>query len=299
MTHLHDPLALGLPSQKRPASPSLKPEERRQYKRQSRGMAPSITQDSSFATKSSDASPPSQVEGNPQSQCRGRRGFTKTPQASSFTQSSDLSPPSHPEESPQSQRRERRMSAKTSQERSFTKQSVGSPYYSPLELVQQMHQDLSYQDIGTSWSTHTAWEPTNFEYGYGSGDGKIPSVNQGQEIWTNKSVDDASQSINLDSAYGSRDERIIDSTKPHASIMLPPILDGGDSGIALSSDTSVLTGPAATQPQSGSAAQEHYFIDPNLPSNAIPREEQNDFSSGGLLDSNLYEYLDYNDQKPI
>lgn len=205
------------------------------------------------------------------------------------------------------------MSAKTSQERSFTKQSVGSPYYPPPELAQQVHQDLSYQHIGTSGFTHIALEPTKIEYGYGSGDGKIPSVDQGQEIWTKKCVDDASQSINLESAYGSRDERTIYSTNPHASIMLPsipPKLDRGDSGIALSSNTSVLTGPAATQPQSGSVVQDvrdpippPYFappdLDPNLPSNMIAPEEQNylGFSSGGLLDPNLYESLDYNDQK--
>lgn len=271
-------------------------------------MAPIITQAGSFETKSSDASPPSQVEGNPQSQCRGRREFTKTPQAGSFiTQSSDLSRPSRPEKSPQSQCRGRRMSAKTPQERSFTKQSVGSPYYSPPELAQQVHQDPSYQDIGTSGFTHTALGPTNFENAYGSGDGEIPSVNQGQEIWTKKCVDDASQSINLDSAYGSRDERILYPTNPHASIMLPPILPKlarGDSGIALSSNTSVLTGPAATQPQSGSAAQDvrdpilpPYFsppdLDPNLPSTMIPLEEQSylGFSPEGLLDPNLYESL--------
>lgn len=247
MTHLLDPLAVCLPSQKRPASPSLKSEERPQNKRPSRGRAPTITQGGGFRTKSSDASPSSQVEGN------------------------------------------------------------------PLELTQQVHQDLSCQDIGASGFTHIASQPSNFEYRYGSGDGEIPSGNQDQGIGTNKCVDDASQSINLDSGYGSRDETILSSSNIHPSIMLPPILpkpDRGDSGIASSSNASVLTDPAATQPQSGSAAQgvrdptppscfHPPHLDPNLPSNVIPPEEQNylGFSLEGLLNPNLYGDLDHHYQK--
>lgn len=162
-------------------------------------MAPTITQDGSFRTKSPDASPPSQVEGNAQSQCRP---FATTPQASSFI---------------------------------------------------------------------------------------------------------------IDSAYGSRDETIPSSSNLHPSIMLPQILpkpDHGDSGIALSSNASVLRDPAATQPQSGSAAQgvrdpiqppcfHPPHLDPNLPSNMITQEEQNyfGFSSEGLLNSNLFESLDHHGQK--
>ena len=259
LTHLLHPLAVGLPSQKRPASPSLKSEERPPCKRPSKGMAPIITQASSFRTKSSDASPPSQVEGNPQSQCR---------------------------------------------------ESVGSLYYPPPELAQQVHQDVSCQDIGASGFTHIALQPSNFEYGYGSGDVEIPSVNQDQVIGTNKCVDDASQSINLDSAYGSRVETIPSSSNLHPSIMLSPILpklDRPDSGIPLSSNASVLTDPAGTQPQSGSATQDGRdrpcfhppHLDPNLPSNMIPLEEQTyfGFSSEGLLNPYLYGSLDHHGQK--
>lgn len=209
-------------------------------------MAPTITQGGGFRTKSSDASPPSQVEGN------------------------------------------------------------------PLELAQQ-HQDLSCQDIGASGLTHIASQPSNFGYKYGSGDGEIPSVNQDQGIGTNKCLDDASQSINLDSGYGSRDETILSSSSIHPSIMSPPILpkpDRGDSGIASSSNASVLTDHAATQPQSGSAAQDvrdptppscfHApHPDPNLPSSAISPEQQDyyGFSSEGVLNPNLYVDLDHHYQK--
>lgn len=142
---------------------------------------------------------------------------------------------------------------------------------------------------------------------------EIPSVNQDQGIGTNKFVDDASQSIKLDSGYGSRDETILSSSNIPPSIMLPPILpkpDRGDSGIASSSNASVLTDPAATQPQSGSAAQgvrdptpsscfHPPHLDPNLPSNVIPPEEQNyfGFSLEGPFNPNLYRDLDHHYQK--
>lgn len=269
-------------------------------------MSVTIPQAGSFITQRSDTSPPSQAGEGPQPQCRGRRASAKTPQTRSFiTESSEASPPSQAEESPRSQRRGARVSVKMPHARSFTNRSVGSPYYPPLELIQQVHQDL----------TNIASQPSFFDCGYGSGDGEIPSVNQNQEIGTSKCVDDASQSINLNSSYGSSDGTIPSSSNPHTPFMSPPVppkFGLGDSGIALSSNASVFIGPAAMQSQSEIAAQDvsnpipeprQYFwpanLDPNLPSNMIAPDQQTyyGFSPEGPLEPGLYVSFDHHDQK--
>lgn len=221
-------------------------------------------------------------------------------QAGSFiTQISDTSPPSQAEDCPRSQSR------KTPRARSFINQIVRSSYYPPPEPVQHVQRNISYQEIGTCGSTDIASQPDCLDYDYGSGDGEFLSVNQNQEIGSGKYVDDASPSINHDSAYGSRNETIPSSSNLHAPVMLPSIphkVDSGDSAISLTSNASVLTGPTA---KSGSAAQNvsnpmpplKFYppkLDPNLPSNMITPEEQSylGFNSEILLDFNVYSSVD-------
>lgn len=153
-------------------------------------------------------------------------------------------------------------------------------------------------------------------YGYRSGDRKIPSVNQDTgvvEIGTSKCMDDASQSINLDSALGSRNGTIPSSSKPPALMMsssIPPKLDRDDSAIALSSNASVPIGSPATQSQPGRAIQDFgnpipppYFdppsLDPNLPSHVLTPDQKIylGFDSEGLLNPDLYGSLDDLEQK--
>ncbi len=150
-------------------------------------------------------------------------------------------------------------------------------------------------------------------YGYRSGDRKISFVNQDTgvvEIGTSKCMDDASQSPNLDSTYGSRNGIIPSSSNPSEPMMsssIPPKFDRDDSATALSSNASVLIGSPATQSQSGPAVQDFgnpiptpYFypprLDPNLPSHFLT-PDQKGLDSEGLLNPELYGFLDDLDQK--
>lgn len=167
------------------------------------------------------------------------------------TQKRPASPRSNPDDSPQSKRQSRGVPATRPQTDSFTAQSPDTP--PPY-------------------------------YGYRSGDGKNPSVNQDTgvvEIGTSKCMDDASQSTNFDSAYGSRNGLIPSSSNPPVPMMsssTPDKFDRDDSGIALSSNESVLIGFPATQSHLGNPISPPYFHppnhDPNLPSLAITPDER-------------------------
>ena len=276
LTHRLGPLGAGLSSQKRPASSLSESEDGPQSKRQSSGV--------SAATPKAD---------------------------SSITESVDTSSPSQPVESSQPQRRCMRASAKTPDACSFTTQSSDSPCYLPPRLAQQVYQNPWYQEIEDGGFRGIASQPSCCDYGNGSGDGEIPSVNQNpelQEIGASKCVDNASQSTSLDSTYGSRDCTIPSTSGPHAHILqsVPPKIGRGDSGIVLSGNTSVFMGPPATGSHSGSAVRDvsnpvppqsfdPASLDPNLPSNMISREQQSyfGFEPEGLLNSNLYGYPDH------
>lgn len=177
------------------------------------------------------------------------------------TQKRHASPPSNADDSPQAKRQSRWVPATTPQTDSFIAQSSDTPW--PY-------------------------------YGYRSGDGKNPSVNQDTgvvEIGTSKYIDDASQSTNLDSSYGSRNGTIPASSNPPAPMMsssIPDNFDRDDSVIALSSSESVLIGSPATQSQSGHAVKDFgnpisppYFHppspDPNMPSLVIPPDQRIDW----------------------
>lgn len=199
------------------------------------------------------------------------------------TQKRPASPPLNPVDSPQSKRLSRGVPATTPQTDSFIAQSSDTP--PPY-------------------------------YGYRSGDWKIYSVNQDTgvvEIGTSKCMDDASQSTNLDSTYGSRNGTILSSSYPPAPMMsssIPPKFDRDDSAIELSSNASVLIGSPAKQSQSGRAVQDFgnpiptpYFyppsLDPHLPSNVFTQDEKLrlGLESEGLLNRDLHGYLDDLDQK--
>lgn len=152
--------------------------------------------------------------------------------------------------------------------------------------------------------------------GYPSGDRKNRSINQDTgvvEIETSKCMDDGSHSTNLDSAYGSRNSTIPSSSNPAAPMIsssIPDKFDRNDSGIALSSNASVLTGSPATQSQPGHAVEDlgnpispPYFhlpsLDPNLPSLVIPSDQRTalGLDSEWLLYPDLEGSLDDPDQK--
>lgn len=153
-------------------------------------------------------------------------------------------------------------------------------------------------------------------YGYRSGDGKHPSVNQDTgvvEIGTSKYIDDASQSTNLDASYGSRNGTIPPSSNPPAPMMsssIPDKFDRDDSGV--SSNESVLIGSPATQSQSEHAVKDFgnpisppYFHsptpDPNMPSLVIPPDQRTDWRLNSyfhcLLNPGLDGSLNEPDQK--
>ena len=147
-------------------------------------------------------------------------------------------------------------------------------------------------------------------YGYRSSDRENTSVNQDRgvmETGNSKCMDDASQSTNLDSGYGSRNGTIPSSSNPAAPGLssIPPKFVDNDSAIASSSNASVPIGSPAGRSQLGNAVQvfetpippPHFYppnVDPNLPSSAMTPDQQDyfGFDSEGLLNPDLYGFLD-------
>lgn len=149
-----------------------------------------------------------------------------------------------------------------------------------------------------------SWDTSPPSYGYRSCERKNASLNQDTgvvEIGTSICMDDASQSTNLDSAYGSRNDKIPSYSNPATPRLssIPAKFDRDVSAIAVSSNASGLVSSPARQSQLGSAVPDFdnqipspqfpTDLDPDLPSHVVPPQDQREWGLDSVcfLNTNL------------